>query len=93
MPILSQLALAPRQYGDLRAALGSDVTDLTLRSTLCHLREFRLIVAAHNPARGARAWYRLTASGQDLLEPLAGFAGWYRDNREALTADPTSTDQ
>lgn len=93
VPIISQLAVAPHQYGDLRAALGSGVSDITLRSALCHLQEFRLIDVARSPAESARAWYRLTDSGHDLLEPLAGFAGWYRDNREVLTADRTSTDR
>jgi DNA-binding HxlR family transcriptional regulator len=90
LPIIRELAAAGRGgCRDLRAAIGSSLDEETLRSALDRLAAFGLVYVTYTGHTPTRTSCVLTASGHDLLAPLAGFATWYRHNHDQLPADPT----
>lgn len=90
LPIIRELGVAGRGgCRDLWAAIDSPLDQATLRSALDRLAAFGLVYVTYTDEVPARASCALTASGQDLLAPLAGFAIWYQHNHDHLRADPT----
>lgn len=87
LPIIGELAAAGRRgCRDLWVAIDSQLDEATLQSALDRLVAFGLVYVTYTRETPARASCALTASGQDLLAPLAGFASWYQHNQDQLSA-------
>lgn len=85
MPIIRRLATAPCRHLELRTAAGCGAGDVEAAEVaLSRLHAFRLIDSVYLGGRHQRGWWTLTASGHDLLEPLARLASWYGENRGEL---------
>lgn len=87
IPIIRQLAVAPCQQLDLCTTASPRPGDPeAAEAALARLKALRLVDRTDPNSDHAQAWWQLTASGRDLLEPLAGLAIWYDENREQLEA-------
>jgi DNA-binding HxlR family transcriptional regulator len=90
LPIIRELAAAGRGgCRDLWAAIDSSLDEGTLQSALDRLAAFGLVYVTYTDQTPTRTSCALTASGHDLLAPLAGFASWYQHNHDQLSAGPT----
>lgn len=71
LPVIARLASGPSPYRELLCACPSrpGVAD----DALTRLEAFGLVMRLGTPPHD---WCSLTASGEDLLGPLAGFASW-----------------
>ena len=85
--LIAELATGPSRYRDLRknCPIGQRATE----AAITRLEGFGLITCHRTPPQD---WCALTASGQDLLEPLAGLAGWAREQRRDATLDRANLD-
>ena len=94
LPILCELASAGRGSSPTVAAvLDPPLDDQTLCAALDQLAASGLVVVTYTDrptAQTPRVRCALTASGRELLAPLAGFATWYAHNRDQLIPDRTA---
>lgn len=86
LPIIRELAAAGRRgCRNLSAAICPPLDAHTLGTALDRLTAFGLIVISYTdraPAQCPQVDCALTASGENLLAPLAGFATWYERNHD-----------
>jgi DNA-binding HxlR family transcriptional regulator len=91
LPIIRELAVAGRRgCRDLSATVDPPLDDRTLRTALGRLTASGLVVISYTdraPDQCPQVDCALTASGENLLAPLAGLATWYRHNQDQLAPD------
>lgn len=86
--VISMLALsrdAPMRFGALRRGI-PDISQRMLTLTLRNLERDGLVARHYHAEVPPRVEYELTERGRSMLEPLAGFTGWIRDNWQAIEA-------
>ena len=97
LPTIAQLALAPCRYDELRQTLQLTPADLDtvltglidqgiVDTVLTGLIDEGIVEISHAGGGRRDAWYQLSEDGRELLQPLAAFAAWYRENSDELTA-------
>jgi DNA-binding HxlR family transcriptional regulator len=80
--VVSMLALsldAPMRFGAIRRGI-PDISQRMLTLTLRNLERDGLVARHYYPEVPPRVEYDLTPRGMSMLQPLAAFTGWIRDN-------------
>lgn len=86
--VMSMLALspdAPMRFGAIRRGI-PDISQRMLTLTLRNLERDGLVARHYHPEVPPRVEYELTARGVSMLQPLAAFTGWIKDNWQDIEA-------
>lgn len=83
MLILITLAGAPRRFSEVRRCV-PDISKRMLTQTLRQLERDGLITRHVFPTNPPSVEYRLSASGQSLLNPLAALVEWAESNHAGI---------
>jgi len=92
--VVSMLALspgAPMRFGAIRRGI-PDISQRMLTLTLRNLERDGLVVRYYYPEVPPRVEYELTTRGKSMLQPLAAFTGWIRDNWQDIEASRQAFD-
>jgi DNA-binding HxlR family transcriptional regulator len=75
LPVLAELCTGPKRHNQISRALAVD--NKQLGRSLRSLQEARLVSReTHESRQQVQVWYRLTASGRELLPLLAALGNW-----------------
>lgn len=92
--VVSMLALspeAPMRFGAIRRGI-PDISQRMLTLTLRNLERDGLVARHYHPEVPPRVEYELTTRGESMLQPLAAFTGWIRDNWQDIEVSRRSFD-